>query len=88
MLDFSEECCQGKLDARLKYDALIFNPRGGEGHFPGTYVKLGVPESCRSDHPTWLRVLTLQLCLLGSHWSVAAPSISQEVFSRVGSCQL
>lgn len=75
-------------DARLKYDALIFNPRGGEGHLPITYVKLGVPESCRSDHPTWLRLLTLQLCLLGRHWSGAAPSISQEVFSRVGSCQL
>ncbi|MEW6493431.1 MAG: GUN4 domain-containing protein [Cyanobacteriota bacterium] len=75
-------------DARLKQDALIFNPRGGEGHLPVTYVKLGVPESCRSDHPTWLRVLTLQWCLLGYPWSAKAPSISQEVFSRVESCQL
>lgn len=75
-------------DARLKYDALIFNPRGGEGHLPITYVKLGVPQSCRSDHPTWLRVLTLQWCLLGYPWSAKAPSIIQEVFSRVESCQL
>lgn len=75
-------------DARLNYDELIFNPRGREGHLPITYVKLGVPQSCRSDHPTWLSILTLQWCLLGSHWSAKAPSISQEVFSRVGSCQL
>jgi hypothetical protein len=75
-------------EARLNYDPLIINPRGGEGHFPVIYIKLGVPESCRSDHPAWLSILTLQWCFLGMHWSSAAPRISQEVFSRVESCQL
>lgn len=73
-------------DARLNHDELIFNPRGGEGHLPITYVELGVPESCRA--PLWLMILTLRLCLLGRHWSGEAPRISQEVFSRVESCQL
>lgn len=75
-------------DARLNYDPLIINSRGGEGHLPVTYIKLGVPESCRSDYPAWLHLLTLQWCLLGRHWSGAAPEVSQEVFSRVESCKL
>jgi hypothetical protein len=69
-----------KQDGPSYGDELIFNPHGGEGHLPMTYVKLGVPESCRSG---WL-----PLCFLGRHWSGAAPQVSQEVLSRVENCQL
>jgi hypothetical protein len=61
-------------------DELTFNPHGGEGHLPMTYITLGVPQSCRSG---WF-----SLCFLGVHWSGIAPQISQEVLFRVGSCQL
>lgn len=60
-------------------DELTFNPQGGEGHLPMTYVTLGVPQSCRR----WL-----SFCFLGTHWSSIAPQLSQEVLSRVETCQL
>jgi hypothetical protein len=69
-----------KEDGPSYGDELIFNPHGGEGHLPMTYVTLGVPESCRSRG--------FSLCLLGRHWSGVAPQVSQEVLSRVGNCQL
>ncbi len=69
-----------KQDGPSYGDELIFNPHGGQGHLPMTYVTLGVPKSCRSG---WF-----SLCFLGMHWSGVAPQVSQEVLSRVGNCQL